>query len=49
MAKDEHDTRTLDLFEKAEPPMPDLFEHAGIPLADHRECRRPDRTDGTAT
>ena len=32
MAKDEHEPRTLDLFEKAEPEMPDLFEHAGIPL-----------------
>ncbi len=39
--KDKHDTRTPDLFEKAEPEMPDLFEHAGIPL--DRDRRHPDQ------
>ena len=41
--KDKHDTRTHDLFEKAEPKMPDLFETAGIPLVDDRVRRHPDQ------
>ena len=41
--KDKHDTRTRDLFEKAEPEMPDLIETAGIPLVNDRARRHLDQ------
>ena len=46
--KDPWDTKTPDLFEKAEPEMPDLFETAGIPLVNDRGPPPPGPNGGHA-